>query len=196
MAHIGAVILAAGESSRFGRAKQLVKVSGQILIEKVITAADQTGCRPILVVIGSEADKLRAAIPNNAVVVENGDWRKGIGSSIRAGLQQLTTHSPEIEATILLVCDQPFVTATTIRGLIDQWASARKPIVASAYADTLGVPVLFDRSCFEELLQVEDDTGAKPIILKNPGRVANVPFPAGSVDIDTESDYAGIEPHS
>jgi molybdenum cofactor cytidylyltransferase len=94
-----------------------------------------------------------------------------------------------LAAVALLVCDQPFVDARVIKRLIAIRKSSKRRIVASAYSDTLGVPALFDRSCFDELLQLADNSGAKPIILRDLQRVATFPFPQGAVDIDTAADY-------
>jgi molybdenum cofactor cytidylyltransferase len=91
------------------------------------------------------------------------------------------------------VCDQPFVTGAIIAKLNERWAITGKTIVASRYSNTLGVPALFDRSCFAELLAVDQEQGAKPIILRNPARLAELAFPEGANDIDTISDYQAAQ---
>src|SRR5437763_12751430 len=98
-------------------------------------------------------------------------------------------NANEVDAAMLLVCDQPFVDATVIKQLISLREKTAKQIVASSYANTLGVPALFDRSCFRELLALDDESGAKAIILSNPERVAELPFPQGEIDIDTMEDW-------
>jgi CTP:molybdopterin cytidylyltransferase MocA len=125
----------------------------------------------------------------NVVIVENENWQRGIGSSIRAGVQGLIDYAPEIDAVVLLVCDQPGVNADTIRNLIKLREEMKKRIVASRYADTLGVPALFDRSLFDELLSLGAEAGAKSIILRNRERVAQLAFPEGAIDIDTSGDW-------
>src|SRR5205085_7921512 len=74
----------------------------------------------------------------------------------------------------------------------EKWSSTGKPIVDSSYSDTLGVPALFDHSCFEELLELGGDTGAKPIILADQNRVAEVPFEEGVWDVDRPEDYQRV----
>jgi molybdenum cofactor cytidylyltransferase len=101
-------------------------------------------------------------------------------------------HAPDLEAILLLVCDQPAINARFIERLIATHEATKKDIVASAYADTLGVPALFDRSLFKELLSIGDEAGAKSIILQNPKRVAQFAFPEGAVDIDTWEDWEKI----
>lgn len=194
MATIGAVILAAGESLRFGQPKQLVEFRGRTLIERIVTAANEAGCKPIIVVTGSDSAKVAAAIANESVsIVDNEKWHNGMGSSIRVGLQRLIELAPETDAVVLLVCDQPFVTGGIIAKLNERWATTGKTIVASSYSNTLGVPALFDRACFTELLEIDEEQGAKPIILRNPDRLAELAFPEGANDIDTISDYEAAQ---
>ena len=193
MAEVAAIILAAGGSSRFGRPKQLVEFDGISLVQRAIKAASEGGCRAIVVVTGSDSQQIAAKIVQSDVsTVENGDWQEGIASSIRTGVRHLIQTASPVSAVVLMVCDQPFVSGQIVAELIDKWRAADKLIVASNYSNTLGVPALFDRSCFEELLHLQGDTGAKPIILKDPQRVAQIPFPEGHYDIDTEAASARL----
>jgi molybdenum cofactor cytidylyltransferase len=219
MSNIGAVILAAGESSRLGGPKQLVHFRGKSLVRRIVDVAGAGGCEPILVVTGSDATAetsmrtphlnplpfgrgeqkttsrtlidliARELKQTSATLVENENWCRGIGTSIRRGVQSLIDNASNLESIVVLVCDQPFVDARVIKGLIELRQKTNKSIVASAYSGTLGVPALFDRSCFGELLALSDDTGAKSIILRNRERVAEFPFPEGAIDIDTVADY-------
>jgi molybdenum cofactor cytidylyltransferase len=95
----------------------------------------------------------------------------------------------DLDASLLLSCDQPFVTAAVLAKIIRLRLTSGKPIVASAYATTLGIPDLFDRSCFPDLLRLKEDSGAKKIILARPHDVVSFDFPAGAIDIDTAADY-------
>jgi len=192
---IAAVILAAGASSRFARPKQLVQFRGKSLLRRIVDAAAEAKCSPVVVVIGSETEKTREELAGtSAIAVQNKDWQRGIGASIRAGVQGAidnptkVSKPPLLEAIVLLTCDQPFVEGQTIRELVALYEKTKKAIVASSYSDTLGVPALFDRSCFAELLALDDDSGAKPIILSKRERVAEFPFPEGRIDIDTVED--------
>ena len=94
---------------------------------------------------------------------------------------------------MLLVCDQPAVDARVIERLMALFETTGKNIVASSYADTFGVPVLFARSIFEELLSLGDKAGAKSIVLRSSDRVASFPFPEGQTDIDTLEDWNKLE---
>src|ERR1700730_6329027 len=190
MSNIGAVILAAGKSSRLGQPKQLLQFRGKTLVRRIVDAARESGCSPLVVVLGSDKEKIaRELEQTNAVIVENSNWNNGIGTSIRSAVQHLIDIAPNMEAIVLLVCDQPLVDAHTIEHLIALGEKTKRAIVASSYAGTLGVPALFDRSCTEELLRLDDASGAKPIILLNHDRVAEFFFPEGKIDIDIAADY-------
>jgi molybdenum cofactor cytidylyltransferase len=206
---IAAVILAAGESSRLGQPKQLIQFRSKTLVRRMVDAAGEAGCRPILVVVGNSkqaphvhapcsprgetrqlVDAISSELKNTgATIVANPNWKCGIGTSIRTGIQHLIDTAPGVEATVLLTCDQPFVDRVVIDGLITLRHETGKPIVAASYADTLGVPALFDRGRLPELLRLDDSAGAKSIILSNRGQVAEFPFPEGKVDIDTAEDW-------
>lgn len=190
MQKIGAVILAAGESSRLGQPKQLLAFRGKTLIRTIIDAACETGCSPVAVVIGSDSERIQRELKHtNVVEVTNANWQRGIGNSIRTGVQALTKQSSDLAAMVLLVCDQPAVNARVIKRLIATYEGTKKNIVTSTYANTVGVPALFDRSLFKELLALGDESGAKPIILQNPERVAQIDFPEGAIDIDAWEDW-------
>ena len=105
-------------------------------------------------------------------------------------------NAPDVQAILLLVCDQPAVRAPFIERLIATREATKKDIVASSYADTAGVPAIFNRSLFKELLAIGDESGAKSIILQNPGRVAQFAFPEGAIDIDTWEDWEELNERS
>lgn len=204
MRNVGAVILAAGGSSRLGQPKQLLKFRGETLIRRAVGAAAEAGCDPIVVVVGEIIEAIRSELDirdsrissssghvqdsrtARATVVENPNWKRGIGTSIRQGLEQLP---PSVEAAALLTCDQPFVDASTVNELIAAQQKTGKPIIASSYANTLGVPALFDRSCFEALLALPNESGAKKVIEEQADTVASIPFEDGAIDIDTPEDF-------
>jgi molybdenum cofactor cytidylyltransferase len=186
----GAVILAAGGSSRLGQPKQMLPFRGKTLVRTVVNAACEAGCSPIVVVIGSDDEKIHRELKQtNVIEVRNTHWQRGIGSSIRSGVRALIDHAPDVETTFLLACDQPAVNARLIERMISTRAATKADIIASSYADTVGVPALFDRSFFKDLLSLDDEAGAKSIILQNPERVAEFAFPKGAIDIDTWEDW-------
>jgi molybdenum cofactor cytidylyltransferase len=191
MRNVGAVILAAGGSSRFGQPKQLLRYRGETLIRRVVRAAEEADCEPIVVVVGKNADAIRQELSGTrASLIENGEWQRGIGSSIRCGVHQIAGST---DAAILLTCDQPLVDRNVIARLIAAQEESGKPIVASSYANTRGVPGLFLRSCFNALLALPDNLGAKKIIEEQAGDVASVTFEEGAIDIDTAEDFERLK---
>src|SRR4029453_11252888 len=193
---IAAVFLAAGKSSRLGQPKQLLEFRGKTLVRRAVDAAIEANCSPVIVVTGNaHAEVKNALAATNAILAPNGQWSEGVGTSIRVGIQHVIENAPEVDAAMLLVSDQPFVDSDLLRGLIALHSKTGKSIVASAYADTLGVPALFDPSMFQELLRLDSHSGAKTIILSNRARVAEFSFPKGNVDVDTLQDLKSIPPN-
>lgn len=187
---VAAVLLAAGGSARFGRPKQLAIFQGEPLVRRIVSAAKDAGCAPVVVVVGASAAQITPVLAGLPVsIMDHPNWSNGLGSSVAVGVMHAATIIPDLDAAILLACDQPFVNAAMLRQLIQMHRENKKPIVASAYAETLGVPALFDRSCFGDLLQLTGDGGAKGIILARRHDVTPVDFPAAAVDIDTAADY-------
>lgn len=188
---IGIVILAAGESARMGGPKQLLGYRGKTLLLQSIYTALSLPDAPVVVVLGAHAAQIRALLDEPRVlVVENSDWRDGMGGSISTGLQALLTAHPAISAVLFMVCDQPLLTATTLGILIATHQQSGRAIVASEYGGALGVPALFARSMFPELLALEGAEGARQIILAHRAEAIGIPFPDGAVDLDTPADYA------
>lgn len=187
--HTDIVILAAGGSSRLGRPKQLLPWHGRNLLQHAVQTALEITTQPV-VVTGAHADQLVAAVDANQVqVVYNPEWEQGIASSIRCGLQALLNRTPAPEQVIFMVCDQPFVTSELLLDLINEQQKSGKTIVASAYAGTLGIPALFEKTMFPQLLDLQGDHGAKKLMQQHPDQTAAVNFPQGNIDIDTVDEY-------
>ncbi|QEL20660.1 nucleotidyltransferase family protein [Limnoglobus roseus] len=183
---VAGVVLAAGGSTRMGRPKQLLSVRGTSLVRHAVAAARDGGCEPVVVVLGANADAVGAELADLVVrTVRNGVWQDGPGTSVKAGVGAVG----EADAVVILLCDQPFVDAAHVRRLVEEHHATGRPIVASAYSDAVGVPALFARTCFADLLALEPAGGAKLLLARNRDRVAVVPFPAGGVDLDTPADY-------
>ena len=141
-------------------------------------------------VLGASAEAIRSTVVNDQVEwVENSNWKEGMSSSIRSGINHLIKHHPEVEATVLMMCDQPFVTTGLINQIIEKQMQSGKDIVTCSYGGVVGPPTLFTFKFFPELLKLKGDAGAKKIIERSPDQVATVDFPRGEIDIDTESDY-------
>jgi molybdenum cofactor cytidylyltransferase len=185
----GLVLLAAGASRRLGRPKQLLEYKGDTLINYVLQEIVAARL-PAVAVLGANSEKIHPVTKASPVpVVENSHWKEGIASSIVAGLQKLIQLMPGLDGVVFLVCDQPYVSAAFIRQLIEAQIKTGKPIVASSYSGTVGIPALFHQTYFAELLSLKGDAGAKKIIRQHPDDTIMVEFPLGNIDIDTEDDY-------
>ena len=186
---IGVLILAAGSSSRMGTSKQMLPIEGKSLLAKTISAAIEAKLENIIVILGSNADEHRIEANEFPVTtLLNNDWHKGMGTSIKTGVEHFQRQQ-SIQGVVILVCDQPKLSPEIILSLIEKEKQTHKPIIASQYANTLGVPALFMRTVFDKLLTLGHDHGAKKIIMENSDHVSIVEFPAGEIDLDTKEDY-------
>lgn len=190
---IGAVILAAGASSRMGTSKQLLEYGGQTLVRRAALAAQEAGCNPVVVVTGAHAEELEKELRGlNLQEANNPEWESGMGSSIRAGIQAVVMANDKVTALVLMLCDQPFVTADVLSGLITAHRETGREIVASSYGLTIGVPALFGKAFFMELVRLESGAGAKQVIQRHLAQAHLLPFPQGEIDIDTPADFVRL----
>ncbi|MDR7517062.1 MAG: nucleotidyltransferase family protein [Armatimonadota bacterium] len=189
---VAAVVLAAGSSRRMGRPKLLLTYRGRPLLVRVVEAAWEGGCDPVVVVLGADADRYRPVLEGTpAAVVENPDHAEGMSTSIRAGIQALPEDT---RAVVILLADQPFIDAGTVRRLREVYQTTQSKIVACRYGDVVGVPVLFDRALFLELLVLDGDQGARQVLRTYPRHVVTVEIPPEAArDIDTPDDAALLE---
>lgn len=188
---IGIILLAAGSSSRLGQSKQLLDVEGQPLLRRSVGAAYACAGANTLVVLGAQHETHEKAIADLPVqITVNNHWEDGMGSSLKEGLNFLRNFIADLEAIVVMVCDQPLVTSEHLNKIIREHAQSRQKIVASGYASTLGVPALFHRSLFDPIMKLDDQHGAKKIIESHRELVKTIEFPEGVIDIDTRDDYA------
>lgn len=189
---IGVIILAAGGSSRMGQPKQLLRYGGQSLIRRAAETAIESRWNRTVVVIGNEARQMRAELAGLPVsVIENENWRIGMSSSIRAGMAELSND--DLDAVIVMLCDQPLVTAEILNDLLFTHFKTGQPIVASSYGDIEGAPAFFTRELFAELHSLTGDEGARRVISKHPELVATIEFQQGALDVDTPHEYELIQ---
>src|SRR5260370_24561385 len=187
---VAAGVLAAGGSARFRKPKQFALFEGETFIRRIVAAAIQARCAPVVVVTGKDPAPIGLELSGLTVsIAVNRRWQSGLGSSIVVGIRHVMNLVSDIDAVLLLTCDQPFVTAAVLAQLFQLRLTTVKPIIASAYAETIGIPALFDRSCFPDLLRLKGDIAAKGIILARPHNVASFDFPSGEIDIHTAADY-------
>ena len=187
---IHAVVLAAGQASRFGANKLLAHLDDKPLMYRSLRAA-QDACRGrVWLVVGNEADRIAAAANELADhVIINRQYSDGIGTSIACGVDAARTGADGI---LILLADQPSVSGADLSRIIDNWALGNGDIVAAGFADTFGPPALFGRAYFEALTGLQGDIGAKQIIRANMQSTKLVAVQSASADVDTPEDLARL----
>lgn len=191
---IAGIILAAGESSRFGQAKQLLDWKGKPFVRAVAMTAIEAGLSPVSVVTGANSEQVVAALTGlDVTIVKNDDWKSGQGSSIKAGVKSIDP-SPKlgqrhIGGAIFLLTDQPQITPSILRALVQRHAEGLYPIVAPMVMDRRANPVLFDRDTFADLMTLEGDVGGRAIFHKH--HVEYLPWHDDRLllDVDTPEMY-------
>lgn len=182
------LLLAAGSSSRLGRSKQLLKVDSESLLLRSSNLSLQVS-KNVFVVLGSNFEEHVQSIKHLSVaIVENKEWERGLGSSLKAGLRQIVEKNPETKSVLILVCDQPLLTSSHLSKLAEVGEATNKLIVSSLYNNVLGVPALFKKELFNELLKLDDSEGARKLIQQKKNDVEIVDFPGGEIDLDTPED--------
>lgn len=186
---IAAIILAAGASSRMGRPKQLLDWGGRPLVRVAAEQALVARLDDVIVVVGGAGGAVAAALAGLALhIVDNPAFAEGQSTSLRAGVAAL---GPAVAAAVVMLGDQPFVTAAIVDRLIAEWRATGAAIVAPSYRGRRGNPVLFSRAIFPELLAVAGDQGARAILAAHAADLRLVPFDDDRplADIDTPADY-------
>jgi molybdenum cofactor cytidylyltransferase len=186
--NVALVILAAGDSSRLGRPKQLIGIQGTSLLRRAAVTACASQAADVITVLGYDAPAMLGELDGLRVrVLENPDWREGISSSIRAALAVLP---PATDGVLFVTCDQPRLTSGHLNALIDAFARAPDRPVASGYGGTAGVPALFPRALFGELLLLHGDRGAQRVALDHSRELVVIQWPDGIFDVDTAPDVS------
>lgn len=198
--NIPILILAAGRSSRLGSPKQLLELHGKTLLQKAIGTALEVS-ELVGVILGAHREKIQPTIEHLPIqFIFNENWAEGLSTSIRAGidfLQNLSSdevgNKKEMNAAIIMLCDQPYVDAFLLKKIISNYEQTGKPIVACQYDDQPAVPALFDISFFEKIKKLRGDQGAKPLIMNHLDQTHFVFFEKGKIDVDTKEDYERLK---
>jgi molybdenum cofactor cytidylyltransferase len=187
---LGAIVLAAGGSSRMGSSKQLLQLRGISLVARATDAALDSGARPVVVVVGADAEKVRAAVAGRPILAPlNPDWATGLASSIRVGISALLAADGTLDAVVVAPCDQPGLSAEVIGQLTDTHRSTGR-IAAARYGGRNGAPAVFGRGHFATLSALSGDEGARRLLNADLRAVATVDLPALGADLDTPADVA------
>jgi CTP:molybdopterin cytidylyltransferase MocA len=186
----GVVLLAAGRSRRLGVAKQLLEISGEPLARRAARLALTTSPLDAVVVTGGHARAVEEAVRGLAVrCVAAEDFDEGMGRSLAAGLRCL---DPDCAAALVVLCDQPALTAGHLARLVEAWLAAPSSAAASGYAGTVGVPAVLPRAWFPRLTSARGDRGARDLLREHAGEMCVVPDERLGEDIDQPEEAAGF----
>jgi CTP:molybdopterin cytidylyltransferase MocA len=194
--HVDALILAAGPSSRFGSPKQLQPWGSSTLLQHVVELVRETRVDATWVVIGAFAELILEKVDfGEAGIIENPEWKEGIASSIRVGLDSIA-RAGDADAALVVLGDQPNLDPEVVQGLLDRYEATGAAAVVPKYRYQRGNPVLIDRSLWSRVMSLEGDQGARTLLQAHPEWVEEVWFPSSMPrDIDTEQDLAELRQH-
>jgi molybdenum cofactor cytidylyltransferase len=188
---VAGVVLAAGSSARLGRNKLLLELNGETVVRRAVRTALLAGLDPVIVVLGHEAEQVRAALvglPCEAVV--NPDHARGVGSSLHAGVARVPAAA---EAFVLILADMPFVTVEMLATLLARYRETEAPLLVCGYGEVEAPPSLFTRCLFGELLATDDERCAKKVVRAHRDVAVVVAWPETALqDIDVPNDYAQV----
>ena len=193
MMNIPGIVLAGGKSSRIGRPKALLPIGsdGETFFDRVTRTLLDAGVEDIVVVVGADADAIRAgARPRSGVrIVDNPDYEHGQLTSLLAGLRAIDTE--RTTAALVTLIDVPLVSAATVRTLIAAQRERGAPVVRPVSRGRHGHPVIFGRALFHELQDADPAQGAKPVVRAHAAEMIEVPIDdeGAFTDIDTREDY-------
>jgi len=187
---VGIVLLAAGASERYGATKLALTLGDVPLVRRAALAAATVSAH-VVVVTGADADRIAPLVVDLAVdVCFNGNWQRGIGDSIAAGVVRLRSMSADVQAVLIMLADQYRIGEQQLRVMLRAHAQDPRAIVAASYAETVGVPCLFPASQLDVLTRLNGPVGAQALLREHAAELLALPMPEAAHDIDTPQDYA------
>ncbi len=196
--HVGAVVLAAGRSARMAEAKQLLPVGEQTVLERTLGNVRDSGADEIVLVLGFSAEIIQQQLPATLLdglkVVINHYYAQGMASSLREGLSAV---SPQMDAALIVLADQPFVRSATLDRIIERYRCSDAEIVIPLLRGSRGNPVLLNRSIFPEVMALDGDTGCRAIFGSHADGIVELDVDDAGVllDIDSKDDYERLRGH-
>jgi len=188
---ISAILLAAGESKRMGKPKQLMPLGRTSILEQTIDNYLNSEVNEVIVVLGhraEEAKRIMAARPVKLAI--NPNYQQGMSTSIIAGLNMVDSRA---RAVVIALGDQPFIDSQTLNRLIDEFYNHDKGIAIPVYRGRRGHPVIFAIRYKGELLELKGDIGGREIIDRHPDDVLEVPVNCEGIYIDIDTNKQLLE---
>lgn len=194
MSKTAVLLLAAGSASRMGEPKQLLKWKNTTILENAIQVASQLKVEQTVVVLGAHYETIISNInKGNHIVVKNKYWDQGLGNSIAFGVRYIQESFTEIENILIMLADQPLIDFNFLNRMVEQHILNENQIVCTAYKNKkLGVPAIFNKLFFEELMQLNSDKGARNILKKYSEELIYINGGDLIQDIDTMDEYKTI----
>jgi molybdenum cofactor cytidylyltransferase len=189
MRNVAVLVLAAGKSSRMNGIKQLEKINNKTLLDITLEKLKCILPDKIYCVLGANADKIKAEITSkNVQFIENSNYEKGLSSSIISGIQYFKKEALKFDGIYILLADQPAIEIAYLESLLVLFKEHKEIIIASNYGNKLGVPAIFPKKYFPELLLIKGDKGAKEFINQRKNEVVCPESSTNFFDIDTKED--------
>ena len=192
---IAVIILAAGNSNRMGKIKQLLEWEDKTIIEKIIKLSLSLKTKDVFVVLGSNYKKIYDVINKyNITIIKNNSWENGIGSSISTGIKKVMGYYNSLDGVLIILGDQPLISKKYLEKMIHVFFKKKPDIVSSKYKKSFGVPAIFGNSIFQSLTNLNKDFGAKKLMgIHLKSMIILKPSQEILYDIDTEKDYRDIK---
>ena len=192
---IAVIILAAGNSNRMGKIKQLLEWEDKTIIEKIIKLSLSLKTKDVFVVLGSNYKKIYDVINKyNITIIKNNSWENGIGSSISTGIKKVMGYYNSLDGVLIILGDQPLISKKYLEKMIHVFFKKKPDIVSSKYKKSFGVPAIFGNSIFQSLTNLNKDFGAKKLMeIHLKSMIILKPDQEILYDIDTEKDYRDIK---
>ena len=188
MKEIGVLILAAGESKRMGKSKQLLSWGNNNFLDHTINQASSLNSK-ICVVLGANSKKIANNITNSTKIIVNQNWKKGIGSSLSYGTK---IFGKDKDALLILLCDQPLISSEFLDLMLKKYNSNSDKIIATSYNKRAGVPAIFPKKYFADLELLNKDFGASKFMLNEKSNTILIDSMGKNIDIDTQEQYKAL----
>jgi len=190
---IAGIVLAAGMSTRMGQNKLFMELDGETLVRRVVGHVSRAGVNPLVVVLGHDAERVRAALEGIPYMpVFNREYERGVNSSLRAGVQAVSDTSAD--AAVVVLADMPFVTTAMIMTLVAKYRHSAAPLVISDYDGVSAPPMLYDRSLFPELAASDGEGCGKHVVKRHRHEAEWASWPQEALtDLDAPEDYERVK---
>ncbi|MFZ6663409.1 nucleotidyltransferase family protein [Peijinzhouia sedimentorum] len=190
--NVAIAILAAGESKRMGSPKAFLQLEGETLLDRTIATAKSTNVQNIFLITGAyHNEMLQIANMAGIKVLFNEDWQEGMSSSLRRAIEAVGDLS-NLKGLLVLLIDQPYVDRDLLKLLISKFEENPEKPITSFYKNVTGVPAIFPRVLWNDLLEISGDKGARQLLQKRED-VISIPFPKGAIDLDFPEDFEQIK---